>query len=76
MNLIHPQFDFHIINTMEDECAATDSASHSIYNSWQHQQPDDNRAWFTTADNTSSQMTIVLGLQQLWSDAKSNRKPC
>jgi len=49
MNLIHPQFDFHIINTMEDECAATDSASHSSYNSWQPQQPDDNHARFTTA---------------------------
>jgi len=30
---------------------------------------------FTTIDNTSSKMTVVLGLQQLVYDAKSNRRP-
>ena len=47
----------------------------SVYNSWQHWWWDDSRAWFTTADNTGDEMTVMLGLQQLWSEAKSNRTP-
>jgi len=46
-----------------------------IENNWsEHHTP------FTTADHICSQMMMVmladlLGLQQLWSDAKSNRRP-
>jgi len=30
---------------------------------------------FATVDNTGGEKTVVLGLQQLWSDAKSNWRP-
>ena len=34
------------------------------------------RTPFSTVNHTGGETTVVLGLQQLWSDAKSNRKPC
>jgi len=35
----------------------------------------DRRTRLTTVDNTYGVTTIVLCLQQLWSDAKSNKRP-
>ena len=33
------------------------------------------RTSFITVDNTSGETTVVFSLQQLWSDANSNRRP-
>jgi len=34
----------------------------------------DRRSRLTTVDDTCGAMVVVLGLQQLWSNAKSNRR--
>jgi len=35
----------------------------------------EHRTPFTTVDHATGEMTVTLGLQQLWSDAKLNRSP-
>ena len=52
-------FDFGVVNTADGDC------KQYIYR----------RTPFTTPNDTSGVTTVVLCLQQLWSDAKSNKRP-
>jgi len=42
---------------------------------WLWTTGSERRTPFATSDDTSRETTVVLGLQQVWSNAKSNRRP-
>ena len=53
-------FDFGAVKITDDDC--------------EQQVPNVRSTEFTTVDHTGGETTVVLGLQQLWSDANSNRR--